>query len=240
MKGAVLWKTTQATIRKYEKSGIVHANEDKRYFRDFYRGSKESYFSLCTDCKNVIGMYSKYYSGRQTISGGICGDCQKELSDKMYAERIHNKRYKCDSERCLQNRLEEMEIESIIKQRISITVDNTYSKTRSFNKKTYKAHESKSTVPTKTKKAKESYIYIMEDRGIYKIGKADNVNKRLKQMETGNPYIKIHYYGKVKDWIGSEKHLHNLFKCKNVKGEWFNLDSYDVSMAVQYIKHGGC
>ena len=66
-----------------------------------------------------------------------------------------------------------------------------------------------------------SYTYVLSDfiNG-YKIGRtADNPEKRLRPMKTGNPNLSIHF---VLPFDNMEKELHNRFKrYRNPGTEWF-------------------
>ncbi len=78
------------------------------------------------------------------------------------------------------------------------------------------------------------YVYIIGEigkEGRYKIGstKAKNVNKRLKQLQTGNSselFIKESY--ETEHPFKLEKMLHNHFKSSNLIGEWFELSESDT------------
>lgn len=78
------------------------------------------------------------------------------------------------------------------------------------------------------------YVYLIGElgnEGNYKIGStnAKDVNKRLKQLQTGNSsqlYIKESY--ETKHPFKLEKMLHNHFKLYNLIGEWFELQKSDV------------
>lgn len=78
------------------------------------------------------------------------------------------------------------------------------------------------------------YVYLIGERdniGKYKIGstKAKDINKRLKQLQTGNSselYIK-HCY-ETEHPFKLEKMLHNHFKSSNLIGEWFKLSESDT------------
>ena len=78
------------------------------------------------------------------------------------------------------------------------------------------------------------YIYLigeMDNKGRYKIGstKAKDVNKRLKQLQTGNSselFIKESY--ETEHPFKLEKMLHNNFKSSNLIGEWFELSESDT------------
>ena len=78
------------------------------------------------------------------------------------------------------------------------------------------------------------YVYLigeMDNKGRYKIGstKAKDVNKRLKQLQTGNSselFIKESY--ETEHPFKLEKMLHNHFKSSNLIGEWFELSESDI------------
>ena len=78
------------------------------------------------------------------------------------------------------------------------------------------------------------YVYLIgeiDNKGKYKIGstKAKDVNKRLKQLQTGNSselFIKEYY--ETEHPFKLEKMLHNHFKSSNLIGEWFELSESDT------------
>ena len=78
------------------------------------------------------------------------------------------------------------------------------------------------------------YVYLigeMDNKGRYKIGstKAKDVNKRLKQLQTGNSselFIKESY--ETEHPFKLEKMLHSHFKSSNLIGEWFELSESDT------------
>ena len=78
------------------------------------------------------------------------------------------------------------------------------------------------------------YVYLIgekENPGRYKIGstRANDVNKRLKQLQTGNAnelYIKDSYETDYPFKV--EKMLHNQFKLSSIAGEWFELSENDI------------
>lgn len=68
------------------------------------------------------------------------------------------------------------------------------------------------------------YTYIMKSHDLYKIGKAIDVNRRIKGFKVGNPDIEL-----VKTIDGNyENHLHKYHKEKRKSGEWFNLNTEDI------------
>lgn len=73
-------------------------------------------------------------------------------------------------------------------------------------------------------------VYLLECEGFYKIGITDDVRKRLSQIQTSTPFnVKlIHSIPLANAWL-LEKHLHERFAKKRVRGEWFKLSSDDVN-----------
>jgi hypothetical protein len=78
------------------------------------------------------------------------------------------------------------------------------------------------------------YVYLIgevDNEGKYKIGstRAKDVNKRLKELQTGNSselFIKHSY--ETEHPFKLEKMLHNRFKSLNLIGEWFDLNEDDI------------
>lgn len=63
--------------------------------------------------------------------------------------------------------------------------------------------------------------FVQEDRtGNYKIGKADNVDKRVAQLQSGNSN-KLILLLKVQGGYPLEKSLHKRFAKYRIRGEWF-------------------
>lgn len=69
------------------------------------------------------------------------------------------------------------------------------------------------------------YTYIIESQGLYKIGKATDVEKRMSNFKTGNPSFIL-----IKTIEGDhESFLHKHFKEKRSHLEWFSLSEEDIS-----------
>jgi hypothetical protein len=83
----------------------------------------------------------------------------------------------------------------------------------------------------------ECHIYLIKDtiRGVYKIGKAKNVDTRFSQIKTSNPGVQLvcSYFGKESD----EKTIHSVLHSfgKHVDGEWFNMGEADIDYFHQYF-----
>lgn len=78
------------------------------------------------------------------------------------------------------------------------------------------------------------YVYLIGEINNgkkYKIGstRAKDINKRLKQLQTGNsnPLFIESYYETDKPFK-LETMLHNRFKDNNVIGEWFEMKDEDI------------
>lgn len=72
-----------------------------------------------------------------------------------------------------------------------------------------------------------SNVYFISDGDFVKIGKANNVEKRLKVLQTGNPkpltIINIIECGDCKKAYELEFFLHKMLKPLKVNGEWYKL-----------------
>ena len=84
--------------------------------------------------------------------------------------------------------------------------------------------ENKTTVLMKT--------YLMKDffRGVYKIGKSINPQVRERTLQSDVPTIELVHVidGDI------EKHLHEKFLAKRVRGEWFNLSNNDLNYIMSW------
>lgn len=79
------------------------------------------------------------------------------------------------------------------------------------------------------------FVYLIgeeNEENKYKIGstKCKDINKRLKQLQTGNSnkLILTNYFETSRPFK-LEVMLHNKYKDKNVIGEWFELNDNDIS-----------
>jgi hypothetical protein len=72
--------------------------------------------------------------------------------------------------------------------------------------------------------------YLMTDAsGYIKIGKSQDIDKRLSTLKIGNPTIKvINFLDK-----NIEHELHTIYKSKRIIGEWFDLNNEDLQNIIK-------
>ena len=72
------------------------------------------------------------------------------------------------------------------------------------------------------------YLYVIVCQDFFKIGVANNVEDRLAQMSTGNPFpLYVACAFEFQNAEPVEKSLHQKFASKKIRGEWFNLTKQD-------------
>lgn len=81
-------------------------------------------------------------------------------------------------------------------------------------------------------------MYILQNGNTdqYKIGITNNLNRRIKQLQTGCPgelrAVALFYHNNRKQIEKYERILHNYYNKLNVrireKGEWYNIPTADV------------
>ena len=74
-------------------------------------------------------------------------------------------------------------------------------------------------------------VYAIKAGDFVKIGKTENVNDRLKQIQTGSP-IQLEFLGMLSPNPADESSFHNRFKHLHVRGEWFQSDP-EILQAIQ-------
>ena len=80
----------------------------------------------------------------------------------------------------------------------------------------------------------KSYVYFAEGNGYIKVGKANNVKRRLHELQIGNP-IKLTLISTIECYSEEEayeveKYYHTKFQEYCVKGEWFDLPAALLQM----------
>ena len=92
-------------------------------------------------------------------------------------------------------------------------------------------------------KPKSGFVYVLlDENGRRKLGKTFNdVNKRVKQLQTGNAeVITIEYRLEVDDMRRAEKSIHDLFAASRLRinGEWFKLSDSELILLKKVFKAG--
>jgi hypothetical protein len=89
---------------------------------------------------------------------------------------------------------------------------------------------SKSTIA----KSDHGYIYLLsfvETHGYYKIGKTQDIQRRINGISTNVPFtVKLNHVFVSQQAIIAERTLHRFFASKRIKLEWFSLESHDVDL----------
>ena len=69
----------------------------------------------------------------------------------------------------------------------------------------------------------------MKSGDYYKIGRSDEVEKRVKQISTIMPEtVELEHTIRTDDPVGIEAYWHRRFEEKRARGEWFRLSRNDV------------
>lgn len=84
------------------------------------------------------------------------------------------------------------------------------------------------------------YFILCSATGSIKIGRADNVQKRLSTLQISSPAA-LRLLGSVRAHLTFENFLHSLFAAHRIRGEWFSpadgiLDVIEESLDGGYIK----
>ena len=77
-------------------------------------------------------------------------------------------------------------------------------------------------------KGKKEYVYLMKDRYRYKIGRTNNLEKRLRDFRVSNTNITLEHFIETPNSGALETELHERYKDRRIEGEWFKLDFEDV------------
>ncbi len=77
---------------------------------------------------------------------------------------------------------------------------------------------------------KNCCVYIIECRGSYKIGKTGDINKRMKSLQTANPFpMQIVHVIFTENHHAVEQALHLIFADSREVNEWFNLSLREIA-----------
>lgn len=82
----------------------------------------------------------------------------------------------------------------------------------------------------------EPTVYIVKCNEYYKIGIADDINKRLSGLQTGNPYkIELVKAYRTRAAQTLEKMFHFALKSASlhIRGEWFKMNEATLKLIVE-------
>jgi len=80
------------------------------------------------------------------------------------------------------------------------------------------------------KPTKHTHLYVISAGDLFKIGITNNIERRMKALQTGNPHpLQLEYLDERKNPQKAEKYLHREFQKNHVHGEWFeNITLKDI------------
>ena len=85
-----------------------------------------------------------------------------------------------------------------------------------------------------------SYLYVIGGtEKPYKIGITTNLERRLKNLQTGHPHkLRIHYKEEIPDNQVRllEQTIHRVIKHRQTHGEWFDIDLDQAISEVKYAR----
>jgi hypothetical protein len=80
------------------------------------------------------------------------------------------------------------------------------------------------------------YIVNMANTNLYKIGITKDFSQRLRNLQTGNPFIiEVHNFYPMKTNTEMESFLHKRYQHKKLSGEWFELTYEDLNNIHDFI-----
>ena len=86
-------------------------------------------------------------------------------------------------------------------------------------------------------KKPNGYIYIIQqkkDAGVYKIGVSANPKRRLKDIDSHNPYgVRLIFLKPFKNVYNMEECIHDSFSQNLMRKEWFKICKDDMKLLME-------